>query len=84
MNAHWTPGAAAQSPLFTWWARFAGPQHAFREGRPWRSLCDGLRWTTQLEQDSAAPVCGDCRRIVWSLTEAARDHVVAMETKGAA
>lgn len=75
MNAHWTPLAAAQAPIFAWWAAFAGEQHAFREGHPWRSLCDGLRWSTKLERDPKAPVCDECRRIVWSLTEAARDYV---------
>lgn len=79
MNAHWTPGAAAAEPLFTWWTRFAGEQHAFRAGQPFRSICDRLRWTTTLEMDPKAPICDDCRRIVWSLTEAARDDIVDME-----
>jgi hypothetical protein len=79
VNAHYTPGAAAQKPLFWWWARFGDRQHAYREGIGFRSVCDQLRWTASLVADPTAPVCPECRAIVWSLTEAARDHVVNAE-----
>lgn len=77
---HWTPGHAATDPLFAWWTRFGDRQHAFRDGGI-RSVCDGLRFTVLLERDDSAPICADCRRIVWSLTGSARDYIVDAEAR---
>lgn len=78
MNAHWTPLAARQDPLFVWWNQPGRERHAFREGHPFRALCDGLRWSVKLEQTGTG-FCPECRQIVWALTEAARDFVVDSE-----
>ena len=80
MNAHWTPMAASQAPIFTWWRARTDPRHAFRAEQPWRSLCDRLRWSVKLEQ-AGGEFCADCRQIGWSLTEAARDAVVTAESE---
>jgi len=78
--AHYTPMAAAQEPLFWWRARPRGEQHAFRSEQPFRSLCGDLRWSVKLGE-AAGPFCGDCRAIVWSLTDTARDYVVDTEAR---
>lgn len=77
----YTPGVAATDPIFAWWTPFAGLQHAFRGDRAFRSVCDAARWSVKLERDPEAPICPDCRRIVWDLTGAARDYIVDQEAR---
>lgn len=80
-GAFYAPDLASQDPLFIWWADPTGRQHAFRGDHPLRSICKAMRWTVKASRDPDAPFCPECRRLVWSLTDAARDHVVDAEAR---